>query len=69
MNLFKRFLELVPGADPLLVGTVTAMTSTTPPGYVGGGHRHSARCRGSHRQEGILQVRGAGRGGAGLTDL
>lgn len=29
MNLFKRFLELVPGADPLLVGTVTAMTSTT----------------------------------------
>jgi hypothetical protein len=31
MNLFKRFLELVPGADPLLVGTVTAMTSTTSP--------------------------------------
>ena len=29
MNLFKRFLELVPGTDPLLVGTVTAMTSTT----------------------------------------
>ncbi|OCA61521.1 hypothetical protein A9R10_12690 [Aeromonas piscicola] len=29
MNLFKRFLELVPGVDPLLVGTVTAMTSTT----------------------------------------
>ncbi|WP_378080462.1 hypothetical protein ACFU5E_14750 [Aeromonas bestiarum] len=29
MNLFKRFLELVPGADPLLVGTVTAMTSAT----------------------------------------
>ncbi|MDM5070813.1 hypothetical protein [Aeromonas bestiarum] len=48
---------------------VTAMTSTTPPGYVGGGHRHSARCRGSHRQEGILQGRGAGRRGAGLTDL
>ncbi|HGY5296793.1 TPA: hypothetical protein ACNU26_002001 [Aeromonas salmonicida] len=23
MNLFKRFLELVPGADPLPVGTVT----------------------------------------------
>ncbi|MFQ2400444.1 hypothetical protein [Aeromonas dhakensis] len=29
MNLFKRFLELVPGADPLLVGTVTAIGSTT----------------------------------------
>lgn len=29
MNLFKRFLELVPGADPLLVGTVTAVGSTT----------------------------------------
>ncbi|MGY4106803.1 hypothetical protein [Aeromonas encheleia] len=29
MNLFKRFMELVPGADPLLVGTVTATTSTS----------------------------------------
>ncbi|HHQ4739696.1 TPA: hypothetical protein ACSP22_000900 [Aeromonas veronii] len=29
MNLFKRFLELVPGADPLLVGTVTAVGTTT----------------------------------------
>ncbi|MGL5305210.1 MAG: hypothetical protein ACRC9Y_03300 [Aeromonas veronii] len=29
MNLFKRFLELVPGADPLLVGTVTAVGSTS----------------------------------------
>lgn len=29
MNLFKRFLELVPGADPLLVGTVTAVGATT----------------------------------------
>jgi hypothetical protein len=29
MNLFKRFLELVPGADPLLVGTVTAVTRST----------------------------------------
>ena len=29
MNLFKRFLELVPGADPLLVGTVTAVSTTT----------------------------------------
>ena len=28
MNLFKRFLELVPGADPLLVGTVTAVGTT-----------------------------------------
>ncbi|HHQ4508555.1 MAG: hypothetical protein SFX46_15380 [Aeromonas hydrophila] len=29
MNLFKRFLELLPSADPLLVGTVTAVGSTT----------------------------------------
>lgn len=29
MNLFKRFLELIPGADPLLVGTVTATNSTS----------------------------------------
>ncbi|MGC5424771.1 hypothetical protein L7P61_00950 [Aeromonas veronii bv. sobria] len=29
MNLFKRFLELVPGTDPLLVGTVTAVGTTT----------------------------------------
>ena len=29
MNLFKRFLELVPGADPLLVGTVTVVGTTT----------------------------------------
>ncbi|MGH1410189.1 MAG: hypothetical protein ACRAUW_11810 [Aeromonas sp.] len=29
MNLFKRFLELLPGADPLLVGTVTAVGATT----------------------------------------
>ncbi|ATL91918.1 hypothetical protein CK911_03225 [Aeromonas sp. CU5] len=29
MNLFKRFLELVPGADPLLVGTVIAVGTTT----------------------------------------
>jgi hypothetical protein len=29
MNLFKRFLELVPGADPLLVGTVAAVGTTT----------------------------------------
>ncbi len=29
MNLFQRFLELVPGADPLLVGTVTAVGTTT----------------------------------------
>ncbi|KRV80119.1 hypothetical protein [Aeromonas veronii] len=29
MNLFKRFLELVPGADPLLVGTVTTVGTTT----------------------------------------
>lgn len=29
MNLFKQFLELVPGADPLLVGTVTAVGATT----------------------------------------
>ncbi|MGL4715594.1 MAG: hypothetical protein ACRCWL_06740 [Aeromonas sp.] len=28
MNLFKRFLELVPGADPLLVGTVQAVDDT-----------------------------------------
>ncbi|EOD56525.1 hypothetical protein G113_02994 [Aeromonas molluscorum 848] len=56
MNLFKQFQELIPGADPLLVGTVTAMggTSTaleTPGGGVvivrGGGwpsaRRHSTR--------------------------
>lgn len=29
MNLFKQFLALVPGADPLLVGTVTAVGATT----------------------------------------
>ncbi|MNF23089.1 hypothetical protein D3C84_36630 [compost metagenome] len=29
MNLFKRFMELVPSADPLLVGTVTAMSGTS----------------------------------------
>lgn len=29
MNLFKRFLELVPGEAPLLVGTVTAVSATT----------------------------------------
>ncbi|WP_429209658.1 hypothetical protein [Aeromonas veronii] len=29
MNLFKRFLDLVPGADPLLVGTVTAVGTMT----------------------------------------
>jgi hypothetical protein len=29
MNLFKRFLDLVPGADPLLVGTVAAVGATT----------------------------------------
>lgn len=29
MNLFKRFMELIPGADPLLVGTVTATTGTS----------------------------------------
>ena len=28
MNLFKQFRELIPGADPLLVGTVTASTGT-----------------------------------------
>ncbi len=38
MNLFKRFMELVPGADPLLVGTVTATngTSTTLEALGGG---------------------------------
>lgn len=29
MNLFKQFRELIPGADPLLVGTVTATTGTS----------------------------------------
>ena len=29
MNLFKQFQELIPGADPLLVGTVTASTGTS----------------------------------------
>lgn len=29
MNLFQRFLELIPGADPLLVGTVTATSGTS----------------------------------------
>lgn len=29
MNLFKRFLALVPGEAPLLVGTVTAVGPTT----------------------------------------
>ena len=29
MNLFKQFQELIPGADPLLVGTVTAATGTS----------------------------------------
>ncbi len=29
MNLFKRFMELVPSADPLLVGTVTATSGTS----------------------------------------
>lgn len=29
MNLFKRFMELIPGADSLLVGTVTATTGTS----------------------------------------
>lgn len=29
MNLFKQFQELIPGADPLLVGTVTATTGTS----------------------------------------
>ena len=28
MNLFKQFQALIPGADPLLVGTVTATTGT-----------------------------------------
>ncbi|MEG0007975.1 MAG: hypothetical protein RR721_08135 [Aeromonas sp.] len=28
MNLFKQFLELVPGEAPLLVGTVTAVSAT-----------------------------------------
>ena len=29
MNLFKQFQELIPAADPLLVGTVTASTGTS----------------------------------------
>jgi len=29
MNLFKQFQELIPGADPLLVGTVSATTGTS----------------------------------------
>ena len=29
MNLFKQFQALLPGADPLLVGTVTATTGTS----------------------------------------
>ena len=29
MNLFKQFQALIPGADPLLVGTVTAVGATT----------------------------------------
>ncbi|MEZ6954154.1 MULTISPECIES: hypothetical protein [unclassified Aeromonas] len=29
MNLFKQFQELIPGADPLLVGTVSATTDTS----------------------------------------
>ncbi len=29
MNLFKQFRELIPGADPLMVGTVTATTGTS----------------------------------------
>ena len=29
MNLFKQFQALLPGADPLLVGTVTASTGTS----------------------------------------
>lgn len=29
MNLFKQFQALIPGADPLLVGTVTATTGTS----------------------------------------
>ena len=51
MNLFKRFMELVPGADPLLVGTVTATSGTsTTLEALGGG----ARGRGGHRPEGLL---------------
>ena len=29
MNLFMRFLELEPGAEPLLVGTVIEVSTTT----------------------------------------
>ncbi|QLL89853.1 hypothetical protein GWG10_17785 [Aeromonas caviae] len=29
MNLFKQFQALIPGADPLLVGTVTVTTGTS----------------------------------------
>ena len=29
MNLFKQFQALIPGADPLLVGTVSATTGTS----------------------------------------
>lgn len=29
MNLFKQFQALIPGADPLLLGTVTATTGTS----------------------------------------
>ena len=38
MNLFKQFQELIPGADPLLVGTVTAVgtTTTTLSSFAGG---------------------------------
>ena len=46
MNLFKRFMELVPGADPLLVGTVTATTGTSTTLEVLGG--------------GVVVVRGGG---------
>nr|WP_279473545.1 hypothetical protein [Aeromonas caviae] len=55
MNLFKQFLELVPGADPLLVGTVTAVGATTTTlQTMGGGVVVVRGGRGGHRPEGVL---------------
>ena len=57
MNLFKRFMELVPGADPLLVGTVTATTGTSSTLEALGGGVVVARGRGGHWPDGILSGR------------
>jgi hypothetical protein len=68
MNLFKRFLELVPGVDPLLVGIVTAMTSTTTTLDTLAGGTVTVRGVGVTIGKKAF-YRGAGRRGAGFTDL